>query len=37
MIVTTLCSHRLTEPYGLAGGQAGERGRDTVERVDGGH
>ena len=34
-IVTTLCSHRLTEPYGLAGGQAGERGRDTVERVDG--
>ena len=35
MIVTTLCSHRLTEPYGLAGGQAGERGRDTVERVDG--
>ncbi len=35
MTVTTLCSHRLTEPYGLAGGQAGERGRDTVERVDG--
>ncbi len=35
MIVTTLCSHRLTEPYGLAGGQAGERGRNTVERVDG--
>ena len=35
MIVTTLCSHRLTEPYGLAGGQAGERGRDTVERADG--
>lgn len=35
MIVTTLCSHRLTEPYGLAGGQAGEQGRDTVERADG--
>ena len=35
MTVTTLCSHRLTEPYGLAGGQAGERGRDTVERADG--
>ena len=35
MTVTTLCSHRLTEPYGLAGGQAGERGRDMVERADG--
>ena len=35
MIVTTLCSHRLTEPYGLAGGQAGEQGRDIVERADG--
>ena len=35
MTVTTLCSHRLTEPYGLDGGQAGERGRDTVERADG--
>ena len=35
MTVTTLCSHRRTEPYGLAGGQAGERGRDTVERADG--
>ncbi len=35
MTVTTLCSHRLTEPYGLAGGLAGERGRDTVERADG--
>ena len=35
MTVTTLCSHRVTEPYGLAGGQAGERGSDTVERTDG--
>ena len=37
MTVTTLCSHRLTEPYGLAGGQAGERGRDTVERAGRNH
>ena len=35
MTVTTLGSHRVTEPYGLAGGQAGERGRDRVERADG--
>ena len=35
MTVTTLSSHRVTEPYGLAGGAAGARGRDSVERADG--
>ena len=35
MTVTTLSSHRVTDPYGLAGGAAGARGRDSVERADG--
>ena len=35
MTVTTLSSHRVTDPYGLAGAAAGARGRDSVERADG--
>ena len=35
MTVTTLSSRRVTDPYGLAGGAAGARGRDSVERADG--
>ena len=35
MTMTTLSSHRVTDPYGLAGGAAGARGRDSVERADG--
>ena len=35
MTVTTLSLHRRTEPYGLAGGEAGKRGRNVVQRVAG--
>ena len=35
MKVTLLSSHRITDPYGLAGGGAGARGRDYVVRHDG--
>ena len=36
MTATTLSSHRETDPYGLAGGGPGARGRNFVERADGG-
>jgi 5-oxoprolinase (ATP-hydrolysing) len=32
---TILSSHRETEPYGLAGGEAGKRGENSVLRADG--
>jgi len=35
MTATILSSHRETEPFGLAGGDAGQRGRNSVERADG--
>ena len=35
MTVTILSSHRNTDPYGLAGGGAGARGRNTLRRADG--
>ncbi|MCP4963587.1 MAG: 5-oxoprolinase, partial [Actinomycetia bacterium] len=35
MTLTLLGSHRVTEPYGLAGGSSGARGRDYVKRADG--
>ena len=35
MKVTLLTSHRHTDPYGLAGGGAGRRGRNAVRRSDG--
>ncbi len=35
MKVTLLTSHRHTDPYGLAGGGAGRRGRNSVRRADG--
>ncbi len=35
MTVTTLSLHRVTEPYGLEGGSAGERGRNLLVRADG--
>ena len=35
MTVTILSSHRDTDPYGLAGGQAGARGLNYVLRADG--
>ena len=35
MTATVLSSHRVTEPYGLAGGAAGARGRNYVIRADG--
>ena len=35
MKVTLLSSHRVTDPYGLAGGGAGARGNDYVCRSDG--
>jgi 5-oxoprolinase (ATP-hydrolysing) len=35
MTATILSSHRETEPFGLDGGGAGQRGRNTVERADG--
>ena len=36
MTVTTLSLHRRTDPYGLAGGMPGKRGRNAVERIYGG-
>ncbi|NRB05257.1 MAG: hydantoinase B/oxoprolinase family protein, partial [Rhodobacteraceae bacterium] len=35
MTVTTLCSHRTIQPYGLEGGAPGEVGREWIERADG--
>src|SRR3546814_13643904 len=35
MTATILSLHRATAPYGLAGGEPGERGRTTVIRADG--
>jgi 5-oxoprolinase (ATP-hydrolysing) len=35
MAAAILASRRVTEPFGLAGGQAGTRGRASVERRDG--
>jgi 5-oxoprolinase (ATP-hydrolysing) len=35
MTATTLSSHRDTDPYGLAGGGPGARGRNSVIRADG--
>jgi len=35
MTATILSSHRQTEPYGLAGGQAGEKGENLVLKADG--
>ena len=35
MTVTILSSHRTTEPYGLAGGGAGAKGKNTLLRADG--
>ncbi len=35
MTATILSSHRRTEPYGLAGGQAGEKGENFVLKKDG--
>ncbi len=35
MTATILSSHRDTDPYGMAGGEAGARGRNAVERIDG--
>ncbi|MEM6905481.1 MAG: hydantoinase B/oxoprolinase family protein, partial [Pseudomonadota bacterium] len=37
MTVTTLCSHRRVPPFGVAGGEPGEVGREWIERADGGH
>jgi 5-oxoprolinase (ATP-hydrolysing) len=35
MTATILSLHRATDPYGLAGGEPGKRGRNTVIRADG--
>ena len=35
MTATLLSSHRITEPYGLAGGMPGLRGRNAVLRANG--
>jgi len=35
MTLTLLGSHRLTDPYGLAGGGSGARGHDFIRRADG--
>ncbi len=35
MTATLLSSHRVTEPYGLAGGGPGARGRNRLLRADG--
>jgi 5-oxoprolinase (ATP-hydrolysing) len=35
MTASILSGHRRTEPYGMAGGLPGERGRNWVERADG--
>ncbi|MCW4354957.1 hydantoinase B/oxoprolinase family protein [Hoyosella sp. YIM 151337] len=33
--VSTLCGHRRVAPYGMAGGEAGALGENSVERADG--
>ncbi len=35
MTVTLLTGHRIVQPFGLDGGEAGQLGRDWVERADG--
>src|SRR3546814_5933431 len=35
MTAIILSLHRATDPYGLAGGEPGQRGRNTVIRADG--
>ena len=35
MTVSTLSNHRRNPPYGMAGGQPGERGSNRIERADG--
>ncbi|MBY8976636.1 hydantoinase B/oxoprolinase family protein [Rhodobacteraceae bacterium NNCM2] len=35
MTVTTLCSHRRVQPFGVDGGEPGEVGKEWVERADG--
>ena len=35
MTVTTLSLHRKTDPYGLAGGEPGKRGRNAIQRISG--
>ena len=35
MTATTLSSHRITDPYGLNGGQPGARGKNYVIRANG--
>ena len=35
MTATLISSHRVTEPYGLAGGGPGARGRNRLLRADG--
>ena len=35
MTATILSLHRNTDPYGLEGGEPGQRGRNTVIRADG--
>ena len=35
MTVTTLSLHRRTDPYGLAGGNPGKRGRNAIQRLSG--
>jgi 5-oxoprolinase (ATP-hydrolysing) len=35
MTASILSGHRRIPPYGLAGGEPGECGRNTVERTDG--
>ncbi|MEE2804131.1 MAG: hydantoinase B/oxoprolinase family protein, partial [Pseudomonadota bacterium] len=37
MEVVMLSNHRIVPPYGMAGGHAGEVGRNWVERADGSH
>jgi len=36
MTATILSGHRVTEPYGLDGGEAGKLGRNSIERTEGG-
>ncbi|MEX0694101.1 MAG: hydantoinase B/oxoprolinase family protein [Rhodospirillales bacterium] len=35
MTVTVLSSHRHTDPFGMKGGKPGQRGENSVDRVDG--
>ena len=35
MDLTVLSQHRIVAPYGMAGGEAGRRGRNRIERADG--